>query len=173
MTSCGTTARFLSSSRTTSAVEPRIYTDAAEFELCSSARDPIADVDQLGAPRSAVRHALDVLEQDGLIVRHVGRDTFLAQDSTRRHRAGRHHAHRNHAGPAAPRTPDRLHGGPVRHLNRMDHCLKRGGGAPDYAGFESWDSALHRAIAIATHNTFLLKRERPMSADSTFGACRS
>src|ERR1700754_4204423 len=35
-------------------------------------------VDELGAPRSAIRRALDALEQDGIVVRHVGRGTFLA-----------------------------------------------------------------------------------------------
>src|SRR6266568_675261 len=34
-------------------------------------------VRRLDAPRSAVRRALEALESDGLVIRHVGRGTFL------------------------------------------------------------------------------------------------
>src|SRR5439155_26016795 len=36
-------------------------------------------VERLSAPRSAIRRALEVLEHEGVIVRHVGRGTFLAE----------------------------------------------------------------------------------------------
>ena len=39
-------------------------------------------VEQLSAPRSAVRRALENLEHEGLITRHVGRGTFLTEAVT-------------------------------------------------------------------------------------------
>ena len=41
-------------------------------------------VEQLSAPRSAVRRALENLEHEGLITRHVGRGTFLTEAVTRK-----------------------------------------------------------------------------------------
>ena len=36
-------------------------------------------VERLSAPRSAVRRALGQLEDEGLVIRHVGRGTFLTE----------------------------------------------------------------------------------------------
>jgi DNA-binding FadR family transcriptional regulator len=118
-------------------------------------------VEQLAAPRSAVRRALDVLERDGVVVRHVGRGTFLTEAALRS------------AGAAPPDTSPaeimqarmvlepQLAALAAREatqtdIDRIVECLDAGGRSHDYVGFESWDSKLHRAIAAAAHNGLLM-----------------
>ena len=118
-------------------------------------------VHQLAAPRSAIRRALESLERDGLIIRHVGRGTFLADSAP----AG--------AESAPPDTsPSEIMQArlaiepPVAALaarvatqadiDRISECLRRGGASDDFEGFEGWDARLHRAIAVAAHNGLLL-----------------
>lgn len=126
-------------------------------------------VDQLGVGRSAVRGALAVLEREGSIIRHVGRGTFVADTLA------------GSAGDDAPQTSpaeimqtrlllepeiaalaaSRATQADVDHLY---HCLSRTEQASDYADFEGWDSALHRGIATAAHNTLLLRLFDTMNA---------
>lgn len=118
-------------------------------------------VEQLEAPRSAVRRALDLLERDGLVVRHVGRGTFVTEIVTQ------------HVDGAPPDTsPAEIM--QVRQLlepqvatlaarvatqadlDRITECLAGGGTSPDFEGFERWDAKLHRGIAAAAHNGLLM-----------------
>jgi DNA-binding FadR family transcriptional regulator len=126
-------------------------------------------VEQLGAPRSAVRQALDALEQDGIVVRHVGRGTFLADalhpasvtapadTSPAEIMAARRLLEPQLAALAARAATQ-------ADLERIDACLRRGEAADDAASFEAADSALHRAIALATHNGLLLTLFDTMNA---------
>ncbi|MEU1164241.1 FCD domain-containing protein [Streptomyces sp. NPDC005921] len=41
-------------------------------------------------------------------------------------------------------------------LDRIAHCLDRGGRSDDYRDFETWDTQLHHAIAQAAHNGLLM-----------------
>jgi DNA-binding FadR family transcriptional regulator len=126
-------------------------------------------VDLLGAPRSAVRQGLAALERDQLVVRHVGRGTFVADDTTH----GRLRAPAD-TSPAEimqvrtllePRIAELAARAAHRaDLDQIDHCLRRGGAAADHAGFEAWDAELHRAIARAAHNTLLLNLFDTMNA---------
>lgn len=116
---------------------------------------------RLPAPRSAVRRALDSLERDGLIVRHVGRGTFLT-DTADHHLSG-----------APPDTSPaeimqvRLTIEPPiaalaarsanqADLDRITGCLQAGGRCDSFETFEAQDSKLHRAIAQAAHNGLLI-----------------
>ncbi|WP_214366728.1 FadR/GntR family transcriptional regulator [Pseudonocardia sp. H11422] len=126
-------------------------------------------VDRLAAPRSAVRRALAALERDGLVVRHVGRGTFVTGTTT-------------HSADGAPADTSPAEIMQVRLLiepqvaflaarvatqadmDRIVHCLDRGGASDDYEGFESWDGALHRAIAQAAHNGLLMNMFDVMNA---------
>ena len=91
------------------------------------------------APRSAIRRALDGLEQDGLVVRHVGRGTFLADAAPRRRRRARPTPARPRScrsgccsNPRSPRWPP---GSPIRPISTAStDCLNRGGASPDYDG---------------------------------------
>jgi DNA-binding FadR family transcriptional regulator len=125
-------------------------------------------VDQLAAPRSAVRHALAALERDGLITRHVGRGTFLAETA-----AGRLSVPPD-SSPAEimqvrlalePQiAPLAAKAATQRDLELITHCLERGGSVSDFESFESWDVVLHRRIAEATHNGLLLSLFESMNA---------
>jgi DNA-binding FadR family transcriptional regulator len=118
-------------------------------------------VEQLSAPRSAVRRALEALEHEGLITRHVGRGTFLTEVATSKV-----------DGAPADTSPTEIM--QVRlllepqvatlaarvatqaDLDRISACLDAGGACDDFEGFESWDARLHRAIARAAHNGLLM-----------------
>ena len=118
-------------------------------------------VEQLSAPRSAVRRALEALERDGLVVRHVGRGTFLTE------------AVASHVdGAPADTSPTEIM--QVRQLlepqvatlaarvatqadlDRIAHALAVGGEAADFESFERADATLHRSIATAAHNGLLM-----------------
>ena len=118
-------------------------------------------VEQLEAPRSAVRRALDALEGEGLVTRHVGRGTFLTETA--------------HAGSdAAPPDTSPAEIMQVRlvieppvaalaarlatqaDLERIRECLDAGGSSTAFEDFEAWDAKLHRAVAHAAHNGLLL-----------------
>lgn len=124
---------------------------------------------QLAAPRSAIRRALTTLEQEGLLTRHVGRGTFLNASAN-----GRRISTPADTSPAEimqvrlllePQVaPLAARAATQADLDRISHRLERGGRAHDYDTFESWDVALHRAIAEATHNALLLSLFDSMSA---------
>jgi DNA-binding FadR family transcriptional regulator len=118
-------------------------------------------VQRLAAPRSAIRQALDVLERDGMIVRHVGRGTFLTDAAAQQVE-----------GAPADTSPAEImqvrlllepqvaalaaRVGTQADLDRIVECLDGGGAAEDFEGFEAWDAKLHRAIAQAAHNGLLM-----------------
>lgn len=116
-----------------------------------------------GESRTTVRRALKVLESRGLVVRHVGRGTFLARDWN------------GASGDASPAgtSPSEIMAArlliepammpvvvtaatPV-DVEEMQRCLVGQDRADGYDEFEAWDAAFHRAIAEATHNRLLLR----------------
>jgi len=112
---------------------------------------------EFGVARSAIRHAMAVLEAEGRITREVGRGTFLVASATSAAEAD--------YSPADVMLVRRMfepHAMPLvvawataRDLAEMDRCLQGGKLAADYSEFESWDSALHRAIIAAAHSPLL------------------
>ncbi|MCE0762636.1 FadR family transcriptional regulator [Pseudonocardia kujensis] len=118
-------------------------------------------VERLAVPRSAIRRALDTLERDGVVIRHVGRGTFLTEAAVQQV-----------DGAPADTSPAEIM--QVRlllepgvaalaarvatqaDLERIGECLAGGGASEDFEGFESWDARLHRAIASAAHNGLLM-----------------
>lgn len=120
-------------------------------------------VERLGVSRGAIRRALDVMEREGLIVRHVGRGTFLTEQ-------GRLAVKRppTDTSPAEIIQARLLIEPPVtalaaRHatptdLQRLDRCIERLADAVSHNDadlIETWDCRLHRAIAQATHSNLL------------------
>lgn len=126
-----------------------------------------------GVARNTLRRALEELEAEGLIVRHVGRGTFKA-------------------GTVAEETGDTALGLPEgstlspadviecrllfepglaplvvaratqADFDRMDECLRNQKEASTVAEFELWDAALHDAIAAATRNEALISVARSL-----------
>jgi DNA-binding FadR family transcriptional regulator len=126
-------------------------------------------VEILHAPRSAVRRALAALERDELIVRQVGRGTFVAEDaidSRLRAPADTSPAEIMQVRMLLEPQVARLAARAARQadLDHVQHCLQRGSAAADHAGFEAWDGELHRAIAKAAHNALLLNLFDTMNA---------
>src|SRR6478735_7052910 len=109
-------------------------------------------VERLSAPRSAVRRALEALEHEGLITRHVGRGTFLTDAVT--HKVDGAPADTSPAEIMQVRLLLEPQGATLAarmatqaDLDRITACLEAGGASDDFEGFESWDARLHRAIA--------------------------
>ena len=118
-------------------------------------------VERLDAPRSAIRRALEALERDGVVIRHVGRGTFLTEAAVQQV-----------DGAPADTSPaeimqvrlllePQVAGFAARvatqaDLDHITECLTGGGDSDDFEGFETWDAKLHRAIAKAAHNGLLM-----------------
>ncbi len=137
-----------------------------------------------GLARNTVRRALQGLETDGLIVRHVGRGTFKAAAAPV-------------PGSVPGSVPEPL-SGPVPEpegiegaspadvlecrlafepglaplvvarashadLDRMEACLRRADAARDVAGFAAGDAAFHDAVAVATHNQTVIAVARTLA----------
>lgn len=122
---------------------------------------------QFGRPRGSVRKSLAILEGNGLIVRQVGRGTFVA--------GGAHRADGDEI-TAPALVPDispaelieaRLALEPsvadlaTKHATNADlrhiaNCFERAKAALDHGEFERADRAFHLALGQATHNGLVL-----------------
>lgn len=140
----------------------------SEGKLAPGARLPTERelAKRYSVPRNAVRRTLAQLEAEGAITRHVGRGTFLAgaaQD------------------PGALFSPDGISNTSPAELmearmriepalaelivtnatpadfERMALCIDKAEHAATLDEFELWDAALHQALAIATHNRFVIR----------------
>lgn len=114
-----------------------------------------------GVGRAAVRAALQTLESRGIVLRHVGRGTFIAPDEAA------------HPGPGGDQPspadimasrlvlepelmPLAVASATGADLEEMERCLHGGEHATTSEEFERWDTALHHSFAVATHNTVLV-----------------
>ena len=122
-------------------------------------------IGSLGMSRNTLRKALDALERDGAIWRHVGKGTFVAAH-------GGNSATGSLAELSQQVTPVQLMRARIalepaiareaaihasdEAVTRLkvasDRCVQ----APDWDDYEAQDDALHRAIAEATDNVLLL-----------------
>jgi DNA-binding FadR family transcriptional regulator len=117
---------------------------------------------ELGMGRTQLRRALEALEFEGAIWRHVGKGTFIANNSNSASlsdlskRVSPVHMMRARLSlePAIAReaaiqvSEDRLV--PLRI------CIERSEGAANWVDYETQDDAFHRGIALATNNDLLL-----------------
>jgi DNA-binding FadR family transcriptional regulator len=127
--------------------------------------------ERYGVARNTVRRALQVLEDDKLIIRHVGRGTFKAGDCGRQEDP---FLLNSDALSPADVVECRLIFEPELSslvaaratqvdLDRMAECVKGCDAAEDIASFEHWDAALHDAIAAATHNHTIASMARALA----------
>lgn len=127
--------------------------------------------EEFGASRGAVRRVLADLKGRGLIRQTVGSGTFvlpgaslpapvpLPLPETKRHAV--------HTSPAElmearlliePLMPGLIvRYATVADFAHMSECIERSEAAQTIEEFEHWDGELHRALAVATHNSFFLR----------------
>lgn len=117
----------------------------------------------LGVGRRALRHALDVMEAEGLIVRRQGHGTFLRATSVA---APSSSAVATRTSPAEILEVRRglepllaqlaaLRATPVM-IERMKQLLDRGRKSKSGREYEKWDTQLHTEIARASNNHLFL-----------------
>ena len=122
---------------------------------------------ELGVSRSAVRHAMGVLEAQGRISREVGRGTFLRPDGASGSGGGAVSGGHDDFSPADVMLVRRMFEPQVmplvvawataRDFAEMDRCLDGGDRAPGFEEFEQWDAALHRTIVAASRSPLLVR----------------
>jgi len=131
----------------------------------------------LGVSRSAVRHAMAVLQAEGHVSREVGRGTFLrgsagsdAGEELDRPGAADEVAWVSDSADYAPADVMAVRRlfeptamslvvawATARDFAEMDRCLRGGERAADHDEFEVWDAALHRSIIAATRSPLLIR----------------
>ena len=115
--------------------------------------------------RSTVRRALSELKALGLITQTVGSGTYVAKDIAEKL-------------PPATETPDigispaelmearmifepgmidmAVRNGTAADFAALEECCRRADTAESLEQFEYWDGAFHRALAAASHNSFVI-----------------
>lgn len=125
-------------------------------------------VEQFGIARNTLRKVMDDLESQGLITRHVGRGTFVAETSapTASEAGAESLLQRIHGASPAEVMELRLLIEPQfvelaamrasgRDLQEIVHCLEESEKTTSVPDFEYWDGMLHHAILSAAHNKLL------------------
>lgn len=128
---------------------------------------------QYRVARNTVRRALEALEAEKLITRHVGRGTFKSYSSSPAS-ADPFQIDSIEAFSPADVIECRLFFEPglvplvvaratKADLDRMTECLKQAEVSSSLREFEHWDAALHDAIAAATHNHAAISMSRSLA----------
>lgn len=121
--------------------------------------------EELGLSRATIRKALDVLERDGLIWRHVGKGTFISEDTALKPTSAavelgrqltpfRMIRARLAIEPAIAREAAINASGET--LTRMQRAIDRAKAATTWNEYEIQDDNFHRAVAEAADNLLLL-----------------
>jgi DNA-binding FadR family transcriptional regulator len=122
-------------------------------------------IGRLRMSRTVLRKALDALERDGIIWRHVGKGTFLAAEGDAGGPAGfallgrqltpvRMMRARLCIEPAIAREAAINASGEA--ITRIRLCKERAASASSWADYETHDDLFHRAVAEASDNLLLL-----------------
>jgi DNA-binding FadR family transcriptional regulator len=116
--------------------------------------------ERFGVARNTVRRTLEQLEREHLIVRHVGRGSFVAGTS-----GGTAHAQQDGHRDSSPSDVMELRlliepqmadlivlRATARDIETLEECIHKSEAARSYHEYEKWDEALHRALARCTKN---------------------
>lgn len=116
--------------------------------------------EELGCSRTEIRRALSQLEIDGVVVRHVGRGTFVSPLESRSPGARLSHSPTDLMSARLLLEPSIMSVAALtateEDYQEMQRCLRGGDSTDAYEEFEAWDMALHRSFAVATHNNVLV-----------------
>jgi len=145
-----------------------IVNSAAEGKLAPGSKLPTERelAKRFALPRNALRRTLAQLEAEGSITRHVGRGTFLAGNtpSVATHFAADSVSHTSPAELMEARLRIEpaiaeliVTNATAADFERMETCITQAERAATLDDFESWDAALHQALATATHNRFVIR----------------
>jgi len=144
--------------------ELRAFIDQNSFPLNSRLPSERSLCEKLGLNRSILRKALDALEQEGLIWRHVGKGTFVGarpienledvSSVINRSSPAKVMEARLLLEPELARLAA-VNATPDDH-SEMEYCISRTKAAREWRQYELWDNRFHRSIAQATHNALLL-----------------
>lgn len=118
----------------------------------------------LGISRAELRKALDVLEGEGALWRHVGKGTFmggrpldtLADIGALARRSNPAEVMRARLTFEPELARSAAFNATPAEIAEMRTCLARSQHSDTWRQYEGWDTRLHRAIAEATHNSLLL-----------------
>lgn len=120
--------------------------------------------ESFGIARNTVRRTLEQLEREQLIVRQVGRGSFVAGETreNRDTRQGRH-------GDSSPSDVMELRllvepqmaelivlRATARDVEALDECIHKSEAARSHHEYEKWDEALHYTLAQCTKNNGLI-----------------
>ncbi|NNU80895.1 FadR family transcriptional regulator [Halovulum dunhuangense] len=127
-------------------------------------------IEMLGVGRTALRRALDQMEREGLIWRHVGKGTFLTAGTTRE--GGRAQQPVSVSALARRTTPVKMMqarlavepaiareaaiNASADAMDRIEAARRAAHDAPDWRAYEAADDRFHRAVAEAADNLPLL-----------------
>ena len=119
---------------------------------------------ELEVKRTALRKALDELEADGQIWRHVGRGTFIGSRPVEDTNDVSFIASRTNPAdviqtrlifePELARLAAR--NATSADIRVMEQCIRKTKAAREWRLYEAWDNNFHRAIAAAARNNLLL-----------------
>lgn len=144
----------------TGSIRRRLEVVLSEDGIQSGERIPTERelADRLDLSRATVRRVLNELESEGLIIRHVGRGTFLidapASDNGRISPMDVLVVRRL-LEPAVARLV--VGAASSEDIAEIRRCVESSEAARTYEDFEHWDGALHRAMVAATHSPLLAR----------------
>ena len=119
---------------------------------------------ELGQTRHAVRRALDRMETEGKIWRHVGRGTFVGKPPEAdpydvvamvSHTSPRQIVEARRLFEPQIAAMAAIHATPAQ-IDAIEEAYRRCAAARSMDAYETWDEAFHRAIVAATGNQMLM-----------------